>query len=383
MSRTELADAVNTALDQLYPGRDLTAHYVDSRWIGKLERGEHRWPSDERRTALRHALGTATDTELGLYIPRHTADAVTPAGLKPKPSSGDWEERTVLLRQQWRLLVQTDRLFGPAAALLGVSAQLTLLQQVLDGGPVTFRPDLIRVAAQYAESAAWLHQSLDERDAAFHWTSRALGWSDQAQDPVMMAWARYRSSQHWLFAGDPHKAAKDAAAAMRLDAKLPGPMRAALRVQHAHTSAANGQHRAAERLLDGAHRWAADRHTSKPDGEHGSYCTSGYIEMYRGTCLRLAERPDAAIAVLDAALPSMSPLHRQDYTTALVNKAAAHIAAGQPDQAAATAHTALPIARNAGTRRTLNQLAHIGAAVRDYRNLNHVGAFLDDLKERA
>ena len=79
MSRTELADAVNAALDQLYPGRDLTAHYVDSRWIGKLERGEHRWPSDERRAALRHALGAATDTELGLYIPRHT-DSFSPAG---------------------------------------------------------------------------------------------------------------------------------------------------------------------------------------------------------------------------------------------------------------------------------------------------------------
>ncbi|MFG2042124.1 XRE family transcriptional regulator [Dactylosporangium sp. NPDC048998] len=75
MSRPELADAVNAALDQLYPGRDLTAHYVDFRWIGKLERGEHRWPSDERRTALRHVLGSPTDASIGLYSPRRT-DAV-------------------------------------------------------------------------------------------------------------------------------------------------------------------------------------------------------------------------------------------------------------------------------------------------------------------
>ncbi len=74
MSRPELADVVNAALDRLYPGRDLTAHYVDFRWIGKLERGETRWPSDERRTAIRHILGAATDTELGLYIPRRTAE---------------------------------------------------------------------------------------------------------------------------------------------------------------------------------------------------------------------------------------------------------------------------------------------------------------------
>ncbi|WP_344512514.1 hypothetical protein [Dactylosporangium maewongense] len=72
MSRSELADLVNATLDRLHPGRDLNAHYVDSRWIGKLERGEHRWPSDERRAALRHALGATTDTELDLYIPRRT-----------------------------------------------------------------------------------------------------------------------------------------------------------------------------------------------------------------------------------------------------------------------------------------------------------------------
>ena len=77
MSRAELADAVNAALDRLYPGRSLTAHYVDHRWVGKLERGEHRWPSRERRTALRHVLDAATDTDLGLYSPRRTPPSGT------------------------------------------------------------------------------------------------------------------------------------------------------------------------------------------------------------------------------------------------------------------------------------------------------------------
>ncbi|WP_344512521.1 Tat pathway signal protein [Dactylosporangium maewongense] len=72
MSRAELADAANAALDLLYPGRDLSAHYVDFRWIGKLERGEHRWPSEERRAALRHVLGAATELQLGLFVPRRT-----------------------------------------------------------------------------------------------------------------------------------------------------------------------------------------------------------------------------------------------------------------------------------------------------------------------
>ncbi|WP_436278360.1 hypothetical protein [Micromonospora gifhornensis] len=72
LSRAELADAVNAALDHLYPSRDLTAYYVDHRWVGKLERGEHRWPSEERRAALRNVLNAATDAELDLYNPRRT-----------------------------------------------------------------------------------------------------------------------------------------------------------------------------------------------------------------------------------------------------------------------------------------------------------------------
>ncbi|MEU1812751.1 hypothetical protein [Micromonospora aurantiaca (nom. illeg.)] len=69
MSRPELADVINAALAQLYPGRDLTAHYVDRRWVGKLERGEHRWPRRERRVALRQVLSVTTDTDLGPYSP--------------------------------------------------------------------------------------------------------------------------------------------------------------------------------------------------------------------------------------------------------------------------------------------------------------------------
>ncbi|GAA0404226.1 hypothetical protein GCM10009541_54290 [Micromonospora gifhornensis] len=72
MSRVELADAVNAALDRLYPGRSLAALYVDFRWVGKLERGEHRWPSPERRAALRQVLSAVADADLGLYSPRRT-----------------------------------------------------------------------------------------------------------------------------------------------------------------------------------------------------------------------------------------------------------------------------------------------------------------------
>ncbi|MFI2652519.1 hypothetical protein [Micromonospora fulviviridis] len=380
MSRSELADAVNAALDRIYAGRNITAHYVDFRWVGKLERGEHRWPSEARRAALRHVLGVDIDADLDLYSPRRTdrkyvADEV--AKLRP----GSWDETIHLLHEQWHLLVQNDKMFGPEYALMGVTGQLKAIHGLLREVPQERKPSLIRLAAQYAESAAWLNQSLNDPSAGHRWTQQALAWAAQIGEPTMTAWATYRSSQQWLTSGHAAQAVEQAEAALLYDRKLPGPMRAALRVQHAHALAAMGKHHAAMRLLDDAHRWAADRQPGKPEGEHGTYCTSGYIEVHRGACLRLAQRPEEAIAVLDDALQKIPPRHRQDFASALLNKAAAHAAASQPDLAAATAHQALPIARRAGSRRILHQLTRLGAAVSGHQQLSDVRAFLDDLKE--
>ncbi|MGC4885711.1 hypothetical protein [Micromonospora sp. DT227] len=380
MSRSELADAVNAALDRIYPSRDVTAQYVDSRWVGKLERGEHRWPSEPRRKALRQVFGAVTDADLDLYSPRRS-DGVGAAGPVVEPEPGSWDEAIYLLHEQWHLLVQNDKMFGPEYALMGVTRQLATIEDTLSGMPQALRPALIRLAAQYAESAAWLHQSLNDHAAGHHRARQALAWAEAIADPTMTAWATYRSSQQRLASGHTAQAVEQAEAALLHDPKLSRPMRAALRVQHAHALAVTGEHQSAMRLLDAAQHWAADRYPGKPEGEHGSYCTSGYIELHRGVCLRLAQRPQEAIEVIDQALPAIPRRHRQDFASALLIKAMAHAAARQPDQAAAAAHHALPIARRAGSRRVLHQLAQLGATVSRHQQLPEVHAFLHDLQE--
>ncbi|WP_434739291.1 hypothetical protein [Micromonospora sp. SH-82] len=64
MSRQELAEAVN-AYAYEHAGRSVT---VDARYVGKLERGEHRWPFEPCRTALRMVLGKSTNAELGFFV---------------------------------------------------------------------------------------------------------------------------------------------------------------------------------------------------------------------------------------------------------------------------------------------------------------------------
>jgi hypothetical protein len=379
MSRPEFADAVNRALDRLYPRRRLTAMYVDARWVGKLERGETRWPSEERRAALRLLFGVATDIELELFSPRRTEVLLPNDSATVRVGGGDWEETLEDFRAEWRLLVDNDKHFGPGYALVGVTRQLDLLATYLDQAPQTFHRELNRLGALYSESAAWLSQSLHDDAAAERWARHSLTLASRTDDTVMTAWARYRSSQHWLSRRAPGRAAEHAYVAARHELKLPAPMRAAIRVQQAHALAASGAVGESLTLIDQAHHWAADRHHGKPDGDHGSYCTSGYIEVYRGACLRLANRPEEAIAVLEAAVPAIPRSHRQDYASALLTKAAAHYDAAQPEAAATTAHSALSIARRAGARRLLHGLSDLGASLEPYRHLVEVSAYLEDL----
>ncbi|RNL87809.1 hypothetical protein EFE23_26520 [Micromonospora solifontis] len=74
MSRQELAEAVNAYLYE-HAARRFAIH---AGYIGKLERGEHRWPAAHTRTALRAVLGRDTDADLGFYIIQgHANDAPT------------------------------------------------------------------------------------------------------------------------------------------------------------------------------------------------------------------------------------------------------------------------------------------------------------------
>jgi transcriptional regulator with XRE-family HTH domain len=87
MSRRELAKAVNAHV-YLTTGR-VTA--MDAQYVGRLERGQRRWPSAEYRNAFREVLGVSADSELGFRPP-------------------DWEARnTPAQRGRLRMKMETIR----------------------------------------------------------------------------------------------------------------------------------------------------------------------------------------------------------------------------------------------------------------------------------
>ena len=383
MSRQELAEAVNAYVWRIHQIEDR----LDRNDIGKYERGKNRWPGAVRREAFRVVLNVDSDAALGFYGSRRTAMRPAfdedSAGLTMSPSRGptdrrDLDEALSYFHQQWHLLVQADNLFGPRYALAGVETQIALLRDLLVAADREVRPDVVDLAARYAESAAWLNQDLARTPAAQDWTAQALEWAHQLGDTSMVAWSIYRRSQQQLEAGRARDALDLAEAALRHDERLGSPARAAIRVQQADALAALGEP-AALRVLDQAHHWAANDQRGDAEAGHGSFCTPGYIETHRAMCLRLVGRPLEALAVFEQALPAIPPVYRRDTAAALVGKAAAHSAAGQPDIAAATALAALPIARHAGSGRIIGHIAAVAARLRPHRTLEPVAALLDEL----
>ncbi|WP_141714098.1 hypothetical protein [Micromonospora inyonensis] len=82
MSRQELADAVNAHAHAHAGCRSA----VDARYIGKLERGEHRWPFEPYRTALREILRKSTNADLGFFIVKGHAQDPEVSPEEPGPS---------------------------------------------------------------------------------------------------------------------------------------------------------------------------------------------------------------------------------------------------------------------------------------------------------
>jgi transcriptional regulator with XRE-family HTH domain len=283
---------------------------------------------------------------------------------------------------QWHALVKTDNLLGPRHALGGVHAHLGVIGALLRAARPPIRRQVLQLGARYAESAAWLHEDSGDMPNARYWTGRSMEWAVEGGDRLMVSWALFRRSQQAMASGDAAQVAGLAAAARRQCRGLTGPMMAAILQQEAHAHALDGLENACQRMLDRAHGFAAgaDDPGDASNG-HGSFCTPAYLEMQRGVCWLTLGRPVNAVAALDTALRSLSPVYRRDRGVALSGQAAAFAAMGEPAEAAAAATQALGIARDGGSGRILRMIVPLTAALEPHSHLEPVSGLRAALAE--
>ncbi|MFI6161610.1 hypothetical protein ACIA59_16890 [Micromonospora haikouensis] len=84
MSRQEVAEAVNAWIWKHQRRRTC----LDSRYVGKLERGESRWPRSPIRAGLRGVFGVDNDAAIGLHVIYGSGRPAEAAKTVPAPA---WE----------------------------------------------------------------------------------------------------------------------------------------------------------------------------------------------------------------------------------------------------------------------------------------------------
>jgi transcriptional regulator with XRE-family HTH domain len=294
-------------------------------------------------------------------------------------TAGQVDDVVFHLREQWHLLVKTDNLLGPRYAVCGVLDQLATIEDLLATAAISARREVVRLGAQYAESASWLFEDSGDIATARHWNNRAMEWAHEADDYLMLSWSLFRRSQQAVASRNAVQVISLAQAAARTEHELLPAMRAAIAQQEARGHAMDGDERTAQSKLDEAHEWAATDTIGDARGGHGSFCTTSYIELQRADCWLTLGNPDRAIHLYETTMPLLPTVYRRDRGKALGRLASAYVAIDEPEQAARVASEALDIAESVGSARTLAEIHAVGKQLTSDRQLAPVADLLDEL----
>ncbi|MFI1733485.1 hypothetical protein ACH40E_30575 [Streptomyces acidicola] len=329
-----------------------------------------------RRSLIAGALGAA------MSMPsKHSHPDVKPAAL-PKPDPNRIDAAAEHLKEMWHALVRADNLFGPRCALTSVHQQLSILESLLDFARGEQRIELLRLAAKYAESAAWLHEDSAGMSNAVKWTSQAMEWATEAGDQHMVTWSLFRRSQQATTKKNAGQVISLAQAVQRNHPALTSPMRAAAMQQEAHGHALDRDELSCHSRLDEAHEFAASPET-KGDARsgHGDFCTGSYIEIQRASCWLTLGRPELAVPVFEAALSKIPDAYERDRGLAQARLAMAYAGIREYDQAASQATSALSIARSSGSTRTMHETVAAVNALGEAHNSQAVSNLFDAIEE--
>jgi transcriptional regulator with XRE-family HTH domain/tetratricopeptide (TPR) repeat protein len=294
-------------------------------------------------------------------------------------SAGHTEELLSHVGEQWHMLVRTDNLLGPRYALGGVCTQLTILTALLRHVRPPLRNQSLRLAAMYAESAAWLYEDAGDLSAGRRWTRHAMEWALEVGDRPMVAWTLFRRSQQALSGGNGAEVVGLAEAACREQGNVSGPMLAAILQQQAHGLALDGAEVAAHELLDRAREHATTDDAGDARSGHGSFCTPAYVELQRGRVWLTLGRPALAVRAFESAVEDLSPTYQRDLGLAQAGLSIALAAEHQAEAAAHAAVQALTVAQDSGSTRILSMVASVASVLARHAHLGPVAEFLAEL----
>ncbi|GAB3069881.1 hypothetical protein GCM10027186_24530 [Micromonospora schwarzwaldensis] len=193
---------------------------------------------------------------------------------------------------------------GATSLLPTVRAQLDMMASLVAEATGVLRPQVVDVAAQWAQFGGWLYAASDRRRLAGRWYRTALEWGTEAGNPDMIATVLSMRG-HLAWSERRADAVIDLSAAAARQPASPG-VRALAVQQQARGHALTGEASAVTGLLDRA----ADLHEAAgqaPDREPPwiYFHSPAYLTMQRGLAYRLLGRDADAIAHLRRGLAGL------------------------------------------------------------------------------
>jgi hypothetical protein len=433
MSRQELAEAVNAWLFAKSGGE--RESHLDETYIGKLERGEHRWPTERYRAALRGVLGASTDAELGLHINRSgrrsSTDDVAPVtgstGLLLAHDTWDGARAADLasfladnhdvgsddalrISHEWRIvdppqmveMAAGRRVGGRLATMVTERAEtLRRMDDFLGGGDMH---DLVarelRVTVDMVRDASYSEATGKLLLAAVGELCQLAGWV--ASDAGLYV----RAERYYLGGVAAAHAAQDNPLAANLlsslayqKANVADPRDAVLLASHAYhgaQAAATATTRALllERIAWANARFGDPQETVRALGEVDEayaetdpsadpawvyWLNRDEIAVMAGRCLTELKRPTKAIPLLAAAVGRYDDTHTRELSLYLSWLAEAHVYEGDIDQAADVAARALRLSAGVTSTRGTDRVR----LVRRLLAPHHGTTAVDDFEEQA
>ncbi|MBQ0928607.1 helix-turn-helix domain-containing protein [Saccharopolyspora endophytica] len=341
-------------------------------------------PAPRRRPALAQALGWTLD-QLDEALDVSDIELVQgPASADDRVWARNVDPDHVLsyFAEQWHALVKADNVVGPSHALHGVQQNIPLLTTLIDHGPQDARQRALRLAAQYAESASWLHEDLGDLFTARHWAEQALHLARTGGDRDLVTWTHYRRAQQTLPTTSSRAAPQTAHRVLERLARAhdegepQASMRAALDAQHALALGTLGHETSAHRMLDRAHDYAEDHDAGDARSGHGAFATANWVALQRAWCWTVTGRPRKAAALFDASLEQLSSVYQRDRAAHLVRYAITLREAGRIDAAADQARTAWGLARAVSSGRCAAEVRAVAESLRPHRRVPEVAELI-------
>jgi tetratricopeptide (TPR) repeat protein len=275
-------------------------------------------------------------------------------------------------------LVTADSLLGSASLVNSAVEQVSNVARLFGRADLKTRGRLFEVGALFAEFCGWLADDLGRFEDGKSWSRQALEWAHSSGSSDLLAYILMRMSQQAQLVGDEGAAAALAYSSVRHDRSVKSVrVRAAARQQAAHASALDGDESSALSHIDDAYDLSAKNLDEEDPYSLADYCTPAYVTVQRAAVLSTLGKYREALDEYDRVLDDWPHEFHRERGLHLARRTLVAVRAGLPDAAVESGCTALAIARETQSRRTVGELARSAAVMQQWRSYAGVDDFLE------